>query len=111
MDVILATLLMVMVFAGMPLVMAYIWCLTRFFKEVQKNEPGLWQEIGKPTLANMLCLPFINFRKFYAFLPALLERRSSGEYRYAGRAIILLLAGLSYFILLMIVTLALILSL
>lgn len=92
----LAAILIGLIFLGLAMAVNYIWVLTRFFKELRRKEPELWRDIGSPSLANMLFLPFMRFRKFYAFLPILKARRYDGGYNYASRAIILLYTGLAY---------------
>jgi hypothetical protein len=101
MQEVLATLLLVLVFAGVALAACYVRVLTSFFKELRHKEPDVWHSIGSPSLLNMLLMPFKNFKKYYAFLPILKARRY-GDYKYAARAWVLLVAGLLYFILLLI---------
>lgn len=78
------------------LAMLYMRALNGFFAELKVREPELWQRIGRPGLLNMVALPFLRFRKYTAFLPHLRQRAKDpeGEYRHAGRAYALLLAGL-----------------
>lgn len=99
MSEIVAVLVMGLVFVGVALAGYYAWVLTSFFKELRYREPEVWQSIGSPTLPNMLLLPFIHFKKFYAFLPALKARRHS-NYRYANKAWMMLKLGLLYCLLL-----------
>lgn len=106
----LATLLLIMVFGGVVVASAYIWVLTRFFKELRQKEPEVWQQVGSPTLVNMLALPMLNFRKFYIFLPFLAERRAHGSYKHATFAYAMLLFGLFYLGLALFVVLALVAS-
>ena len=96
MQVILASLLLLMTFVGAAFAGVYVKALTYFFAELAKKEPDVWKKIGRPTLANMLFLPFWNFRKYYAFLGVLKERRHSDKYKHANQAYILLINGLIY---------------
>lgn len=98
-----ASVLMGMVALGVLLALCYLYMLTSFFKELRHREPELWRGIGSPGLLNMLLLPFINFRKFYAFLPHLKARRHS-DYRYARAAWNMLRVGLGYVALLFLLT-------
>jgi len=80
----------------------YIGTLIRFLKELRQREPDVWRKIGSPTLLNMLFLPFIRFRKFYAFMPVLKARRHQAEYRHAKNAWRLLRFGLMFCVLLLV---------
>ncbi len=111
MDELLAVSLLVMVFAGTGLAMLYIRMLTRFFAELREREPQQWKAIGGPSLLNMLLLPFINFRKFYAFYPVLKARRHDPAYRYAHPAYRLLKTGLCFCIALFVNMIALVCAL
>lgn len=102
MDEILAQILLGLIFLGTLIAGLYIHTLTRFFKELRGREPALWQKIGSPTLLNMLILPLINFRKFYAFLPVLKQRRDDARYLYAERAWRLLVCGLLFCVVLLV---------
>ncbi|WP_133131346.1 hypothetical protein [Legionella yabuuchiae] len=102
-------MLLFLIFAGVGLAFTYIFILTRFFQELREKEPETWERIGRPTLENMLFLPFINFHKFYAFFSVLKARRES-DYKYARKAYMLLIIGLMYVLLLVFVMLILILS-
>lgn len=90
-----AVILLCLIFAGVGLAFLYIFTLTRFFNELREKEPDVWEKIGKPTLNNMLFLPFINFHKFYAFFSVLKARREE-NYKYARKAYTLLCVGLVY---------------
>ena len=105
----LATGLLFLTFFGCGIALVYIWNLIKFFEELKDREPKVWESIGKPSLFNMLFLPFINFRKFYAFLPTLKARRNS-DYQYARKAYRMLNVGLVFFVLLIINVFALIFS-
>lgn len=96
-----ALVLLALVSGGTALAVVYILALTAFFRELRAGEPLVWQDIGSPTLMNMLCLPFWRFRKFYAFLPVLQARRNDKAYRHAGMAYTLLRVGLGYFVFLL----------
>ena len=104
MDEVLASILMVLVFAGAAMAVYYIALLTGFFKELRAREPDVWRSIGSPTLLNMLLLPFLRFKKYYAFLPILKARRDC-DYKYARRAWNMLIAGLMYCVLLAVMVL------
>ncbi|MGM0421507.1 MAG: hypothetical protein ACQEQL_00255 [Pseudomonadota bacterium] len=91
----LALILLAMIFGGVALAGAYVLVLNCFFKELREREPEVHQKIGNPGLTNMVFLPFIKFRKFYAFYPVLKQRRHS-DYKYAGKAYLLLNLGLGY---------------
>lgn len=96
MDEILAVILVALVFIGLAIAVCYMWMLARFFKELRRKEPEVWRAIGSPSLADMLCLPLIRFRKFYAFLPIVKARRYDDAYGYASRVYVLLHIGLAY---------------
>jgi hypothetical protein len=91
----LALILCGLIFAGVIVAGLYMLALTGFFRELREREPDVWRGIGGPSLSNMLLLPVVNFRKFYAFYHVLKARRG-GAYRYAGRAWLLLWTGLLF---------------
>ena len=94
---ILAIALVTAMFPVAFLAMAYINTLSAFFNELKEKEPNVWASVGSPRLLDMLVLPFLRFKKYYAFLPVLQERavRDDGDYKYARRAYMLLKAGLA----------------
>lgn len=102
---ILATSILLLLPACLLLVLYYLHALLGFFKELRRQEPALWKQIGSPTLANMLLLPFLNFRKFYAFLPHLRARTTDANYRYAPSAWRALRMGLGFVALLFLLAL------
>lgn len=95
-EVLVIAVLIAMLPAGL-LAMLYLRALNDFFGELKVKEPELWRRIGHPGLLNMVALPFLRFRKYTAFLPHLRQRAKDPEsgYDHAGRAYVLLLAGLS----------------
>jgi hypothetical protein len=95
MDEVVGYGLLFMVLAGCMLAVLYMLSLTAFFKELRQREPNVWEQIGSPTLPNMLLRPLRRSRKYYAFLPVLKARRHS-NYRDADRAWFLLRTGLIY---------------
>lgn len=95
-DEYLAISLMLFVFIGVIIAAVYMSLLASFFKELRKQEIDIWEKIGSPTLFNMLLMPFVNFRKFYAFLPELKIRRTYSKYQYANKAYFMFQFGLIY---------------
>jgi hypothetical protein len=91
----LAMLLLLLLTAAVAF--AYVSTLGAFFRELKEKEPDVWQRIGTPTLLDMMAMPFLRFRKYYPFYPALQERAANDRagYPYAGRAWLLLRVGLA----------------
>jgi len=93
----LAIALMLLLFPGVVLAMAYLHVLNKFFKELALNEPAVWDRIGAPTVLNLTQRTTRNIlTRYFAFLPVLRERAATrdGRYRHAGLAYTLLKIGL-----------------
>lgn len=93
----LIILVLIVMFPTAFVTMGYINVLGAFFRELKEKEPLVWTNIGAPGLLNMMLLPFLRFKKYYAFLPVLRERaaRNDGSYQHAGLAYLLLKLGLA----------------
>jgi hypothetical protein len=93
---ILAILMLVLLLPTVAVAFAYIQSLGSFFNELKHKEPEVWERVGAPRLVEMLLLPFLRFRRYYAFLPVLQERAARQDgYRHAGRTYLLLKTGLA----------------
>ncbi len=105
----LATSMLILIFIGVAIAAAYIWTLTRFFNELRMREPEVWENIGAPSLPNMVFLPYRKFYKYYSFFK-ILRARSQSDYKYAGKAYFMLRFGLVYCLLLVMNVIALVFS-
>lgn len=93
----LAMLLVMVLLTTAVVAILYLNALNRFFAELERKEPEIWNSIGSPNMKGMLQKPHKRFYKSFAFLPVLRERaqRPARDYNHARRAYSLLKTGLA----------------
>lgn len=102
----LLLILLGLLLGGLLLVVFYMVSWFKFVGELRVHEPGVWQDMGAPSLKKLLPWVYKDTRMYWAFYPVLKARLHDARYVHAaatwfyfrlGLALVVLMFGVAGF--------------